>query len=100
MTQLLRNVSAQQPSDGSIRVRLINHLANAKEKGDVQVWAFYTELDGFTASMWLLLAVAVAFVSGLSTGVGVEDGKLGMSVGTSVLAGLTTMHGVIMLCGA
>lgn len=47
--------------------------------------------------MWLLIALGVAMMLGSGVGLGVGDGRLGLDVGSAVLAVLTGVHFSIVL---
>jgi hypothetical protein len=96
MTKLLLDPSAPVPTTDSLRVYLIKGV-QTEHDGYVQLWCFYHELDGVAAASWLLLALSLATVVGLAIGFGLKDGKLGLGVGTGLLAVLTTIQGAVIM---
>jgi hypothetical protein len=99
ITNLLRNEATSLSLSGqrSIRTYLL-HGMQTESDGNLRVWCFHYKVDGIIAAIWLLLALIVACACGLGVGYGKGDSQLGWSVGTGMLAVLTMINGLVVMC--
>jgi hypothetical protein len=67
------------------------------KNGYREVWCIYYQINGAAVAAWLLTALVVAVIVGLSVGFGVHDGKLGLGVGGTLLTILATIQASIIM---
>jgi hypothetical protein len=98
LTKLMNNASVPLPSPGHLKAYLINETQHHRDE-HVQIWCLHYKLDGAAASMWLLLALVISLGIGLAVGFSCGDGKLGLDVGTCVIAVLSAIQTMIIMWG-
>lgn len=96
MTNILVNASTPIPTTKELRKHLLRgmHDDNGEER---KVWCYYHARNAVGEAVWLLMALMVSIIVGLSVGDTTGDGKLGLGVGGGVFVVLATVHAAILM---
>lgn len=99
MTKLLRKPNAVIPDGLDIRGHLITATGNTTD-GHISVWCLYYELNPPVLALWLFLTLGTLTAIGIIIAFSIVDSKLGLSLGTALLAFLTTVQGTLVMYSA
>jgi hypothetical protein len=96
ITTFLRAGTVPMPRAGSL-LTYLTLKPSVESSGGMRAWCFFYGVDRAVAGMWALLALVFSCGVGLGVDFGTGDGKLGLSVGTGLLAMLAAVHGTVLL---
>lgn len=90
------------PSTLDVRAQLLHQLHSSNDPTDtsVRVWCFHPELNLLVLSLWIFLTLGILTSIGLIVAFSIIDSKLGLSLGTGLLAVFTTVQGILIMYAA
>lgn len=98
LTSLLHDKSGVALSSSSISDYLLDHRRDKRSPVGCSIagWYLYHELDRKNSSMWLLVAIILSIIGGVSAGL-IGDTNLGLNVGTALLAASSAVQWLLIL---